>query len=81
MATSPLERELKRGSTEVLILALFDQRQRHGYEISQLIILRGQRQAQVFDGSMSSDDKQHDGRQASWCEPRMGVPRCGRLVG
>src|ERR687891_2069237 len=37
MATSPLERELKRGSTEVLILALLDERQRHGYEISQLI--------------------------------------------
>src|SRR5918994_2372248 len=37
MATSLLERELKRGSTEVLILALLDERQRHGYEISQLI--------------------------------------------
>jgi PadR family transcriptional regulator len=37
MATSVLERELKRGSIEVLILALLDQRQRHGYEISQLI--------------------------------------------
>src|ERR687895_758656 len=37
MGTSLLERELKRGSTEVLILALLDERQRHGYEISQLI--------------------------------------------
>ena len=37
MATSLLERELKRGSTELLILALLDERQRHGYEISQLI--------------------------------------------
>ncbi len=37
MATSPLERELKRGSTEVLILALLDERQRHGYDISQQI--------------------------------------------
>jgi transcriptional regulator len=37
MVTSLLERELKRGSTEVLILALLDERQRHGYEISQLI--------------------------------------------
>ena len=37
MATSQLTRELKRGSIEVLILALLDQRQRHGYEISQLI--------------------------------------------
>ena len=37
MASSLLERELKRGSTELLILALLDERQRHGYEISQLI--------------------------------------------
>jgi PadR family transcriptional regulator PadR len=37
MATTLLERELKRGSTELLILALVDERQRHGYEISQLI--------------------------------------------
>ena len=37
MVTSLLERELKRGSTEVLILALLDERERHGYEISQLI--------------------------------------------
>ena len=40
MVTSLLERELKRGSTEVLILALLDERQRHGYEISQLIEAR-----------------------------------------
>jgi transcriptional regulator len=37
MATSLLERELKRGSTEVLILALLDEQPRHGYDISQLI--------------------------------------------
>lgn len=37
MGTSALERELKRGSTEVLILALLEDRQRHGYEISRLI--------------------------------------------
>ena len=40
MVTSLLERELKRGSIEVLILALLDQRQRHGYEIGQLIEAR-----------------------------------------
>ena len=40
MAASLLERELKRGSTEVLILALLDERRRHGYEISQLIAER-----------------------------------------
>lgn len=37
-----LERELKRGSTEVLILALLENRQRHGYEISRLIGERSQ---------------------------------------
>ena len=37
MASTPLERELKRGSTEVLILSLIEHRQRHGYEIGQLI--------------------------------------------
>jgi PadR family transcriptional regulator, regulatory protein PadR len=37
MARELLERELKRGSTEVLILALLEQRPRHGYEIGRLI--------------------------------------------
>jgi transcriptional regulator len=37
MVTSALARELKRGSTEVLILSLIERRQRHGYEIGQLI--------------------------------------------
>jgi PadR family transcriptional regulator len=37
MASTVLERELKRGSTEVLILALLDERPRHGYDISRLI--------------------------------------------
>ena len=36
-STGLLERELKRGSAEILILALLEQRQRHGYEIGQLI--------------------------------------------
>jgi PadR family transcriptional regulator, regulatory protein PadR len=37
MGTSLLERELKRGSAEILILALLEQRPRHGYEIGRLI--------------------------------------------
>ncbi len=37
MGTNLLDRELKRGSAELLILALVVQRPRHGYEISQLI--------------------------------------------
>jgi len=32
-----LERELKRGSTELLILALLEERDRHGYDIARLI--------------------------------------------
>jgi PadR family transcriptional regulator, regulatory protein PadR len=40
MGTTLLERELKRGSAELLILALLEQRQRHGYEIGQLITER-----------------------------------------
>jgi PadR family transcriptional regulator, regulatory protein PadR len=37
MDTAAIERELKRGSAELLILALLEQRQRHGYEIGRLI--------------------------------------------
>ena len=37
MAFYKLERELKRGSAELLILALLDERPRHGYNIGRLI--------------------------------------------
>src|SRR6266498_5910863 len=37
MGTRMLQRELKRGSTELLILALLDERDRHGYDLAQLI--------------------------------------------
>src|SRR6267378_3637138 len=40
MVANKLERELKRGSAELLILALLEERQRHGYEIGQLIASR-----------------------------------------
>ena len=42
MVTNALERELKRGSTEVLILALLEERARHGYEVARLISERSQ---------------------------------------
>jgi transcriptional regulator len=35
-----LDRELKRGSAELLILSLLDARRRHGYELSKLIHAR-----------------------------------------
>jgi transcriptional regulator len=38
--TTALDRELKRGSAELLILSLLEPRPRHGYELSKLIHLR-----------------------------------------
>jgi hypothetical protein len=38
--THALDRELKRGSAELLILSLLDARPRHGYELSKLIHAR-----------------------------------------
>lgn len=46
MAINALARELKRGSTELLILALLEERDRHGYELAQQI-------AQRSDGAIS----------------------------
>ena len=40
MPTSILDRELKKGSAELLILSLVQDRPRHGYDIGQLIELR-----------------------------------------
>ena len=37
MSKTAIDRELKRGSTELLILSLIEYRARHGYEISKLI--------------------------------------------
>ena len=38
--TRALDRELKKGSAELLILSLLDARSRHGYELSKLINVR-----------------------------------------
>jgi PadR family transcriptional regulator PadR len=40
MALQPSDRELKKGSAELLILSLIEHRARHGYEISKLIETR-----------------------------------------
>ena len=40
MDTRALDRELKRGSAELLILSLLDARPRHGYDLSKLIQTR-----------------------------------------
>src|ERR1035438_486453 len=42
MANAMLDRELKKGSAELLILSLVEERARHGYEISKLIETRSQ---------------------------------------
>jgi PadR family transcriptional regulator, regulatory protein PadR len=40
MATKVLDREVKKGSAEMLVLAMLEDRQRHGYEIAKLIETR-----------------------------------------
>lgn len=40
MSEKSLDRDLKKGSAELLILSLLESRQRHGYEISKLIETR-----------------------------------------
>jgi transcriptional regulator len=42
MARQLLDRELKKGSAELLILSLIESRARHGYEIAKLIETRSQ---------------------------------------
>src|SRR5713101_8907571 len=42
MATQTSDRELKKGSAELLILSLIESKARHGYEISKLIEARSQ---------------------------------------
>jgi DNA-binding PadR family transcriptional regulator len=42
MTTHLLARELKRGSTELLVLALLEEQPRHGYDIARLIDERSQ---------------------------------------
>jgi transcriptional regulator len=42
MPDQTAERDLKKGSAELLVLALLDARQRHGYEISKLIETRSE---------------------------------------
>lgn len=42
MAVPFLERELKKGSAELMVLSLVEERPRHGYEISKLIETRSE---------------------------------------
>ena len=47
-----LDREVKRGSTELLILALVEDRPRHGYEIAKLIEQRSEGVLQFHAASL-----------------------------
>ena len=47
-----LDRELKRGSAELLILSLLDARARHGYELSKLIETRSEGQLKFHIDSL-----------------------------
>ena len=50
--TDILDRELKKGSAELLILSLVEARARHGYEISKLIESRSQGQLKFHIASL-----------------------------
>jgi transcriptional regulator len=47
-----LDRELKKGSAELIILSILDPRERHGYEISQLIQTRSNGQLKFHVASL-----------------------------
>jgi transcriptional regulator len=42
MSNQSIDRDLKKGSAELLVLSLLEARQRHGYEISKLIETRSE---------------------------------------
>ena len=50
--TRALDRELKRGSAELLILSLLDARPRHGYELNKLIHARSGGQLSFHSDSL-----------------------------
>src|SRR6266852_601754 len=52
MATQTSDRELKKGSAELLILSLVEARARHGYEISKLIEARSQGTLRFYVASL-----------------------------
>jgi len=47
-----LDRELKKGSTELLILALIEEKPRHGYEVGRLIEQRSEGVVQLHVASL-----------------------------
>src|ERR1043165_3108406 len=71
MATPILDRELKKGSAELLILSLVQDRPRHGYELGQLIEMRSRGAWRVNVASLSrllSRLEKRGWRRARWVE-------------
>jgi PadR family transcriptional regulator PadR len=52
MPRRSLERELKRGSSELLLLALLEERDRHGYELGTLIQRRSEGTIRLHPASL-----------------------------
>jgi len=52
MSKTDMDRELKKGSTELLILSLLDARPRHGYDIGRQIELRSNGVVQLHVASL-----------------------------
>jgi PadR family transcriptional regulator, regulatory protein PadR len=52
MSKTDMDRELKKGSTELLILSLLEARPRHGYDIGQQIELRSHGVVQLHVASL-----------------------------
>ena len=52
MMTSLLSREVKKGSVELLILALLEERERHGYEMAKLIERRSRGAISIYAASL-----------------------------
>jgi PadR family transcriptional regulator PadR len=52
MSARVLERELRRGSAELMILSLLEDRRRHGYEIGRLIQERSEGAIRFHPGSL-----------------------------
>jgi hypothetical protein len=55
MSTPSLDRELKKGSAELIILSILETRPRHGYEICKLIEQRSRGAMRFHVASRSAD--------------------------
>ena len=68
MAATTVSPEMKKGSAELLILALIEERARHGYEISKLIAARSEGALQFHVASLYPLLYRLEGR--GWIEGR-----------